>query len=133
MTPAERKSSPLWNLALLLLAGWLIFGSKSSGGCQVPLIAPVKVTAVTYVHDEKVVIPAGVSAALAELNLQGIVATAFPDDATDGDEQVPDQYKIALPAAKTIGIPSLVVQAGDKVLRTLKAPTTKEQVLEVAK
>jgi len=129
-TPAK-TTSPLANLAVILLAGWLMFGD--GGGCNLPLIAPAKITAVTYVHDEKAVIPAGVSAALNELNAQGIVATAYPDDATDGDDQVPDQYKLTLPAAKATGIPCLVVQAGDKVLRTVKGPTTKEQVLEAIK
>jgi len=127
-----KKPSPLIDLALLALAGWLMFGGQL-GGCNLLLVAPAKVTAVTYVHDEKAVIPSPVLAALSELNAAGIMATTFPDDATDGDGDVPDQYKIALPAAKTIGIPSLVVQAGDKVLRTLKGPTTKAEVLEAAK
>lgn len=116
----------------MLLLCWLVFGDDI-GGCNLPIIAPAKVDRVTYVRDEKAPVPAGVSAALAELNMQGILATEFPDDATDGDDDVPDQYKIALPAARTSGIPSLVVQAGDKVLRTLKEPKTKEQVLEAAK
>jgi hypothetical protein len=94
------------------------------------VVAPAKVTAVTYVHDEKAAIPSGVLAAISELNTRGILASNYPDDATDGDDQVPDQYKVTLPAAKASGIPSLVVQAGDKVLRTVKAPTTKAQVLE---
>ena len=110
---------------LMLLGGGLLL--IGGGGSLLQ-----KVTAVTYVHDEKAAIPSGVMAALNELNTKGIVATAFPDDSTDGDDQVPDQYKVTLPAAKVAGIPSLVVQSGAKVLRTVKAPTTKEQVLEAA-
>ena len=126
------KPNPLVSLVLLGLAAALLFGD--GGGCSLPsIIAPAKVTAVTYVHDEKAVLPSGVMAALNELNATGIMATSYPDDATDGDGDVPDQYKIALPAARTSGVPSLVVQAGDKVLRTLKAPTTKAEVLEAAK
>jgi hypothetical protein len=127
----QKQTHPLVTLAVLALAGWLILGDGQ--GCSLPsLVTPSKPTAVTYVHDEKAPIPSPVLAALAELNTKGIVATAFPDDTTDGDNQVPDQYKVTLPAAKASGIPSLVVQAGDKVLRTIKAPTTKAQVLEAA-
>lgn len=112
-------------LALIVIVQLLL-----SGG--LPLIAQ-KPTAVTYVHDEKAVLPAGVMAALSELNDKGIIATALPDDGTNGDGKIPEQYKFTLPAAKEAGIPSLVVQAGEKVLRTVKAPTTKQAVLEAAK
>jgi hypothetical protein len=127
----QKQTHPLVALAVLALAGWLILGDGQ--GCSLPIISPAKVTAVTYVHDEKAAIPSPVLAALAELNTKGIVATAFPDDTTDGDNQVPDQYRVTLPAAKAVGIPSLVVQAGDKVLRTIKSPTAKAAVLEAAK
>jgi hypothetical protein len=83
----------LFSSAVLLVGVWLML--FSGGGS---ILTPTKPTAVIYVHDEKAVIPSPVLAALAELNTQGIVATAFPDDATDGDDQVPDQYKVALPA-----------------------------------
>lgn len=126
----QKQSNPILSLGVLLLAGWLIFGDGQ--GCSLPLIAPAKIDRVTYVHDEKAVIPSPVLAALAELNTKGIIATAFPEDTTDGDGETPEQYKITLPAARTSGIPSLVVQAGDKVVRTVKGPTTKQQVLEAA-
>lgn len=116
----QDKGTWLWVaiIGVILLVKW-------SGG-----ISPEKVTAVTYVHDEKAAIPSGVLAAINELNTRGIIASNYPDDATDNEDKVPDQYKVTLPAAKAIGIPSLVVQAGDRVLRTVKAPTTKQQVLE---
>ena len=124
----KQDNSWLW---VIVLVGLVLFG----GGFDLSVLAPStkKVTAVTYVHDEKAAIPAGVSAALNELNAAGIMATSFPDDATDGDGEVPDQYKVTLPAAKSAGIPCLVVQAGDTVLRTIKSPTTKQQVLEASK
>ncbi len=120
------KLQPL-TIALMLVG--LLLMLKSGGGSILPT---TKVTAVTYVRDEKAAVPAEVSAALAELNTKGIIATEYPDDATDGDDQVPAQYKVTLPAAKTVGIPSLIVQSGERVLRTVKAPTTKQQVLEAA-
>jgi hypothetical protein len=127
-----KKNDPITIIGLLL-ALWLITGGNV-GGCNLPsVIAPSKVDRVTYVRAPKAPVPSGVSAAIAELNAQGVLATECPEDVTDGDGDVPEQYKVALPAARTSGIPSLVVQAGDKVLRTLKAPATKEQVLEAAK
>jgi hypothetical protein len=118
----------------LLLIGAAVWVALSGGGLPSWTIPGLsKPTAVTYVHDEKAVVPSEVYVALAELNAQGIRATTFPDDASDGDDQVPDQYKVTLPAAKAAGIPSLVVQAGERVLRTVKAPTTKAQVLEAAR
>jgi hypothetical protein len=126
----QKQTHPLVTLAVLALAGWLILGDGQ--GCSSPIIAPAKPTAVTYVHDEKAAIPSPVLAALAELNTKGIIATAFPDDTTDGDNDVPEQYKITLPAARAVGIPALVVQAGDKVIRTVKAPKSKAEVLEAA-
>lgn len=117
-----------WAFGLLILAAAVV----AFGGGGLPVIG-VKATAATYVHDEKANIPSGVLAALNELNARGIIATAYPDDATDNDDQVPDQYKATLPAAKAAGIPALVVQSGAKVLRTVKAPTTKAEVLEAVR
>ncbi len=118
-----RKTTPE-EVAVLLLSLWLILGGS------LPVIGPSKATAATYVHAPKAVLPAGVMAGLNELNAKGIVATSIAEDATDGDGQVPEQYKHTLPAAKVAGIPSLVVQSGETVIRTVKAPTTKQQVLE---
>ena len=126
----QKRPNPLVTVALLAFAYWATFGQGS--GCNLPIIAPTKVDRVTYVHDEKAALPSGVLAGIAELNTKGITATNYPDDTTDGDGDVPDQYKIALPAAKAVGIPALVVQSGDKVVRTIKGPTTKAQVLEAA-
>lgn len=122
------KLQPL-TIALMLIGILLMLTSSGSGPSP---FSPNKVTSVTYVHDEKFPIPSGVTAGLSELNMKGILATDYPDDVTDGDDQVPNQYKVTLPAAKAVGIPALIVQAGDKVLRTVKAPTTKEQVLDAA-
>ena len=122
------KPLKLWEMALLALAAYLLFGGGSIPGLS------TKATAATYVHDEKANIPSGVLSAIAELNTRpGFIASNFPDDATDGDGDVPEQYKVTLPAARAAGLPALVVQSGDKVLRTVKAPTTKAQVLEAVR
>jgi len=102
----------------------------------VPPVDPdTKVTTVTYVYEkDETAIPSAVHAALNRLNRErGIVATVFEQNTFDGDDQVPDQYAAALAAAKEKGLPCAVALAGDKVVRTAKAPTTEAEVLEVAK
>lgn len=98
---------------------------------------PNKVTRVTYVFEkDQNNPPRQVSFALTRLNAdssRSVVATEFEEDTVDGTGQVPDQYKIALDAARTAGLPALVVQAGNTVLRVVKNPTTEQQVLEAAK
>jgi hypothetical protein len=100
-----------------------------------------KPTAAHYLFDKSQnPVPAKVAAALAEINkatVDGgstkILADEFEVHTTDGTGEIPDQYKVALSEANKIGIPCLVVMAGDRVLRTVKAPTTKEEVLNAVK
>jgi hypothetical protein len=97
-------------------------------------VDPSKITAVTYVYEkDDTAIPSAVHVALNKLNRQGITATIFEQNTFDGDGQIPDQYAAALVAAKANGLPSLVVLADRKVVRTVKSPTTEDQVLEAAK
>lgn len=114
---------------LILLAAWLLLSGKLPS-----ISAPSKVTAAVYTYEKNDGgIPPPVSAAINTLNRQGIVATHDEVDTTDGDDQVPDQYKVSRPAAVAAGLPALVVMAGDKVLRTVKAPKTEVEVLEAAR
>lgn len=99
-----------------------------------PLPGPITVTAVTYVYEkDDTAVPSAVLAALDELNRKGIRATNFEEDTKDADGQVPAQYQVALPAAHQAGLPALVVQAGDEVVRVVTAPQTREQVMEAAR
>jgi hypothetical protein len=119
-------------IPFILLAAclWLLFGGKLP---EWNVLTPTKPTAVTYVYEkDNGSAPPPILAALDKLNRQGIFATPFEDDTLDGDGDVPDQYKVPLEAAHKEGLPSLVVTAGDKVLRVVKSPTTEEQVLEAA-
>jgi hypothetical protein len=92
-----------------------------------------RVTFVTEVQNEPV--PRPIAAALRKLNEQGILATSIDQDAVTGLGERPKQYVIAIDRAKIDGVPCLVVQAADVVVRTLKVTkdTTEEQVLEAAK
>lgn len=96
--------------------------------------SPVKVARVTYVYEkDSNPVPPGVAVALAEINKEtpDIIATEFEDDTRDGTGEVPDQYAVALQAAKDEGIPCLVVEDNrGEVLRVVRAPTTQEQVEE---
>ena len=116
------------SVLVLAVAAVLLTSGK---GCVVPVIAPAKATAATYVFEkDSTGIPGAVLSAINKLNRRGIVATTFDDDTTDDSGETPDQYKVPLAAATTAGIPSLVVTAGEKVLRVVKDPKTEEAVLE---
>jgi hypothetical protein len=125
---------PLWKIVALVAVLWLVSGGVTWQGCKLPSVPwPIvaKATAATYVYEkDDMTIPSGVMAALDKLNARGIVATTFEDDTTDGSGDVPEQYRVALAESKTQGVPLLVVQAGERVIRTVKAPTTETQVLE---
>lgn len=95
---------------------------------------PTPGLSITYVYEkDQGGVPPAVHGALAELNAQGLRATTFEEDTTDGSGSVPEQYVAPLAAARNAGLPALVVTAGQQVKRTVKAPTTREQVLEAAK
>lgn len=103
-----------------------------------PVVDPTtKPTAVTYVYEkDQGGVPGHVSTALNKINRDSgfkIVASIFEDDNTTGKSTVPAQYKAAYDAAKKEGLPVIVVTAGDKVLRTVKAPKTEQEILEAAK
>ncbi len=92
-------------------------------------------TAAVYVHEkDHGAVPSGVMAGLNRLNREkGIVATVFEEDSTDGDGDVPDQYREPLRAAREAGLPAFVVMGGGKVLRVVKAPTTADAIVEAVR
>jgi hypothetical protein len=104
----------------------------NGGKLPVPTVSPQEATAVTYVYEKDVTaVPVPVLVAINRLNREKkVVASHFEEDTTDGDEQVPDQYKVPLKAAQDAGLPALVVTAGEKVLKVVKDPKTEQQVLE---
>ena len=94
----------------------------------------VHATSATYVYEkDATAVPSEVMSGLNRLNRERkIVATLFEQDSTDGDAQVPDQYKIPVAKAKEAGLRALVVLAGDSVLAVVKDPKTEKQVVEAA-
>lgn len=94
-----------------------------------------KIDKATYVYEkDDGPIPVKVASALNKLNAEGkIVATDFDKDTTTGSGSVPAQYKKSLEAATKVGLPALVVQAGETVIRVIKNPKTEAEVFEAVK
>jgi len=115
-----------WNWLFLSLIAVGAFVLASGGGSPF-----ATATAATYVYEkDDGGVPPPVAAALDKLNRErpGFVASPFEDDTVDGAGETPEQYKVAKDAAKKL--PSLVVQAGTKVLKVVEDPKTLEQVME---
>ena len=118
-----------------LIAGLILLGGVPSlPWPAVPVVvSPAKATAAVYVFEkDESPVPTGVTVALDMLNRRGIVANLYEADTTDGDGDVPTQFAAALEAAKTSGLPALVVLSGSSVLRVVPAPATDAAVLEAA-
>lgn len=101
-----------------------------------PLVIPpnTKVDRVTYVYEkDQNNVPKPVASALERINREStglIVASEFEEDTINGIGVTPAQYKIALDAARSAGLPALIVQSGATVVRVLKSPTTEDEVLK---
>jgi hypothetical protein len=89
-------------------------------------------TAAVYVYEKDAgAVPAFVTVAMNRLNRERkVVATLLEADTTDGTGEVPDQYRLALEAARKAGLPAVVALAGPTVLRVTRAPATEVAVME---
>ena len=94
-----------------------------------------EITAVVYVYEkDNGEPPSSVRVALDRLNRERkILATTFEDDSTDGDGQVPDQYKAPLAAAKEYRLPVLVLMKQSGPPAVIQAPKTEQEVWEAVK
>jgi len=94
--------------------------------------APAASTAAAYVYEkDDHAIPAYVTAAVNRLNRERrIAATLLEDDTTNGDGEVPAQYRLALEAARKAGLPAMVAMAGGQVLRVTPKPASEAAVME---
>lgn len=89
-----------------------------------PTTTDKKVTQVTYVYERtESTVPGSVQTLFRQLNGRGVLATAVDDDTITGTGQIPEQYRVAFAAAKEAGLPCLVVQSGDVVLKAVRSPT----------
>lgn len=109
---------------MLLALAWFLLSGGAGGG---------KPDVFTYFYEkDQGEVTSAVAAAIDTLNTRGVLATKFDKDTVDGAGQVPDQYKVSLPAAEKVGLPAGVTSRKGKVVKTIKSPTA-EQILEVAK
>lgn len=93
-----------------------------------------KATAAIYVYEkDEGSIPSAVASGGDKLNAAGIVFTTFERNTVNGNGQTPAQYVAPLAEANKIGLPALVVFAGDRFVRAVKAPKTEAEVLEAVK
>jgi hypothetical protein len=101
---------PLVCLALGLVIGVSWPGCKCDWTPAPPVVVKPKPDAVVYVYEkDDTAVPSEIMVMLDRLNRAGILATDIDDDVTDGDGQVPDQYKAAIDAARLAGLPALVM------------------------
>lgn len=119
------KPVALLLLGLLLLAAPLPVWHGWSHVVQEPA------TAAVYVYEKDASpVPVGVTVGLNRLNRERqIVATLLEADTTDGDGDVPEQYRNALATARKRGMPCLVVLAGSTVLTAMPAPTDPDAIV----
>lgn len=118
-------------LAFAIAGFLLICGVPYVESCrQVATTGPA--TAAVYVYEkDSSAVPPFVTTAINRLNRERkVMATLFEADTTDGTGDVPDQYRLALAAAKKAGLPAVVALAGQTVLRVTPAPATEAAVLE---
>lgn len=94
-----------------------------------PVEPSTKATAATYFILKGTPLNQEIVYALDKLNAQGIRATLALDNTKDGTGDIPDQYKVSLPAARQAGLPALVVMAGEKVMRVVKSPKNEADVI----
>lgn len=115
---------------LLLSVALLLLYSGVGGGCTPSFSS--KITDAVYIYEkDSGSVPPAILAGLSELNKKGVLATTFEQDTLDGSQQVPDQYRVALEAAKKEGLPALVFSSSGRVVRVLKNPNTQEEILKV--
>ena len=125
---------PKFDLGDTIFVVLLLIALFAGGGGEATPSPSVKVTAITYVYEkDQNPVPSPVLVALNTLNRAGLAATDFEQNTVNGKGETPEQYKVPLAAAKAAGLPALVVTSGTTVIRTVKAPTTAEAVLEAAK
>lgn len=123
------NNDSLWLIGFAILIWWL---ATQGGASPLPnIVAPTKAVKATYVFEkDDTAVPPAVRDAINQLNRRGVIATTWDDDTTDGEGEIPAQYKVALEEARKAGTPLLVVESESGVIATVKNPTTAEAVLE---
>lgn len=130
--------TPKVNGTYVLVCDWnekpfgLVFVRVDVGGSITPSDPTDPLMRVTYIYEKnQSPVPQQVSAAIAKLNERpGLVAAEFERDTKDGNNKMPEQFKIAAEAAEKAGLPALVIQKDDIIYRVLESPTTEKEIME---
>ena len=92
-------------------------------------IAP-DLVAVVYESNDTTPLPY-VAGALQTIQANGIATRLIDDDVLSGTGTLSDQMAAAIDAARSSGLPALVVMAGDTVKSVQPLPATAEQIVGV--
>lgn len=124
---------------LMMAAGMLLLGGgpaialpSISWQWKVPSVLPsTLVTAGVYVYEkDDGPVPAGVSSGIDRLNREKkITASMCEDDTVDGTGEVPEQYRVAVDAARKAPLPAFVVLSGSTVIKVVKSPKAEEEIV----
>lgn len=122
------------DLGLAVVALWLVFGPVPS----LRVVGPSTPPLIVMLHEvNEGELPAYAKGAANELVAAGREVRMVDDDITDGDEP-PEWLKPALEPGRAIMGPSqkddaLVLLDGQKVVKAIKLPATKEAIVEACK
>ena len=118
-------------IRLILLLG-VILALTSGGGADI--LPSNKATAAVYVYEkDTTAVPSGVQGGINRIKRElGLAASVVDDDVTDGAGHIPEQYAVAIPAAREHGLPCLVVLVDDDVLKIVEVQT-EEDVMEAVR
>lgn len=130
----------LWVAVCLLLAatGLMAFGRAPWPSIEwkvpvPPVVAPStpSVTAGVYVYEkDDGPVPAAVSSGIDRLNREKkILASLCEDDTVDGTGEPPEQYRVAIEAARKAPLPAFIVLSGSTVVKVVKAPKAEEDIV----
>lgn len=126
-----------WQIAALLVLAWVGFGPQI-GGCEFPTIGPTTPPLIIMLHEvQHGPLPPYALGAANELVAAGREVRPVDDDVTDGGE-TPEWLKPALtPGRALMGASqvddALILLDGQRVVKAIKLPATKAEILEACK
>lgn len=120
-------------VSVLILMAAIVFVVRNDG-CTIPNPLPAPAPAIeraTYVYEkDDGGVPPGVAYVLREANKAGkIVGSVIEDDIVDSTGNTPPQFAVAVSAAKEAGLPALVLESSEGVVKVLQSPD-EQQVTE---
>jgi hypothetical protein len=126
--PNQQANNGTVLLILVLLVAWFFLQGP---GSKAPVFSPPGPMLVVVVYESsEMPLPTQTYDARPKIEEAGHEFRVVDDDVEDGDGQMPDELKLAIPAAREHGLPALVVQSGDEILKVLDLPETAEEIIK---